>query len=667
MKITKTTHILFIALIIVVVFSPSLKNEFLWDDQFLILNNPYVKGLDHIPEIFSKHLYEGGGMESNFYRPVQLFSYMIDYSLWGLRPFGYHLTSLFLHIINTALVYIILFSIASSPALAFLTALFFAVASAISGTTYYIAARSDLLMALFLFSSFLFFSKTLQSRKKSMHVTSVFLFMLALLCKEMAIALPLLLILELWRRKEKFRRGLKLILPYLITVILFALSRLSVLNFSEGANNIKYPATIPLWARILTDSKVILGYLKILVFPHDLHMERFIEPARTIFQIDILASIAVLAILAFVIMRLSRRYRLVLFGAAWFLVSLLPVLNIYPISVFSGDGWLYVPSVGFFIILSIILIYIVRPKLGKSATAIIIAGLAIYFSLFTICHGMTWRDSISLYNNILKYEKKNPLIYLTHINLAGAYYNEGEFEKAIEQSKKAIILNPKHAWRSYTNLASAYMATGRPIKAIGHFKRAIKLNKDYVIAYCFLAHGYSEIGLENRALEFSNIALGLDPDSYDANCNLGYLYSDKGEVDKAKGFYKKAARLKEGAHEPHFYLGNLYMLDGEYKEALREYEEALRLGFSDYAFYNTLSSAYIKNKRYKEAEELLIKSIALNSEQSEVYNDLGNLYFMLGHLEMAIEQYKKAIRSDPDNEGIRDNLKKTRMVLEDAD
>ncbi|NQV04731.1 MAG: tetratricopeptide repeat protein [Candidatus Omnitrophica bacterium] len=666
MKITKTTHILFIALIIVVVFSPSLKSEFVWDDQFLILNNPYVKGWDHIPDVFSKHLYEGGEMESNFYRPVQLLSYMIDYSLWGLRPFGYHLTSLLLHSINTALVYIILFSISSSPALAFLTALFFAVASAISGTTYYIAARSDLLMALFLFSSFLFFSKSLQSRKKFMHVISVFLFMLSLLCKEMAIALPLLLILELWRRKEKIKRSFNLLLPYFITVVLFAVSRLSVLNFSEGANNINYPASIPLWRRILTDFKVILGYLKILIFPYDLHMERFIEPARTIFQIDILASIAFLAFLVFIIVKLARTYRLVLFGAAWFLASLLPVLNIYPVSVFSGDGWLYVPSVGFFIIFSIILIYIVRPRIGRLATASIIVGLIVYFSIFTISHGMTWKDNDSLYNNILKYEEENPFIYLTHINLAGVYYNKGEFKKAIESSKKAIMLNPKHAWRSYTNLASAYMAIGRPIKAIGHFKRAIKLKKDYVIAYCFLAHGYSEIGLEDRALEFSNIALGLDPDSYDANCNLGYLYSDKGEIDKAKTFYKKAARLKEGSREPHLYLGNLYMLEGEYENALREYEEALRLGLADYTFYNTLSGAYMKNKRYREAEEMLMKSIALNSDQSEAHNDLGNLYSMLGHLELAIQEYKKAFKADPDNEGIRDNLKKTRMVLEDA-
>ena len=146
MKITQTTHILFIALIIIIVFSGSLKNGFVWDDKYLILNNPYVKSWSYIPHIFGTQLYSGSGVESNFYRPFQLLSFSIDYFIWGANPYGFHLTSLGLHILNSIPVYLILLAINPSLSIAFLVALFFALSPTISGITYYISARSDLLM-----------------------------------------------------------------------------------------------------------------------------------------------------------------------------------------------------------------------------------------------------------------------------------------------------------------------------------------------------------------------------------------------------------------------------------------------------------------------------------------------------------------------------------------
>ncbi len=88
MKIRKSTHILFIALIIVIVFSGSLKNNFSWDDKFLIINNPYVKSWDYIPTVFSTQLYAGSGMQSNFYRPLELLSFSVDYSRSEERRVG---------------------------------------------------------------------------------------------------------------------------------------------------------------------------------------------------------------------------------------------------------------------------------------------------------------------------------------------------------------------------------------------------------------------------------------------------------------------------------------------------------------------------------------------------------------------------------------------------
>jgi len=660
MKITRTTHILFIVLVIVVVFSGSLKNDFAWDDKYLVVNNPYIKSWDYLPQIFTTQLYGASEIHSNFYRPFQLLSFAIDYSIWGLNPFGYHLTNLFLHIFNAILVYLILIAIGPSSAVALLVALLFGTSPAISGITYYISARSDLLMALFIFLSFLLFVKYRKTKNKALYIFSVISFTIAILSKEMAVILVMFLCLEIFRSGEKIRDNLTEPVPYLIILAFYAILRFSILNFAKGESafvDLSYTASIPLWRRILTDFIIIPRYLGLLLFPYGLHMEWFIAPARTIFQMDVVFFIAILGLLIFIVRRLSHRHNLVLFGALWFLLSLLPVLNIYPVSVFFGEGWLYVPSVGFFIILAIIFQNILSPRIGRLPVKILIGFFIAYFSLFTISYGNVWKDSISLFRNVLKYEKHSPFIHLTYNNLGMAYYDRGDIGRSIEYCKDSISSNPRYA-EAYNNLGVAYMATGHPIKAMARFKKAISLKRGYTSAYCNLAHAYNSIGLKDRAIRFSKAAIKIDPRCYKAYCNLGYIFSGEGDTDKAIEFFRKACEIKKGSYEPHYCLGSLYIKNNRFKEALDEYETALGLGLGDYEFYNELAFLYIKNRRFKEAEHALMQSIRLNKDQSDTHNNLGNLYSMAGELELATEEYKKALAIDPANTNIRDNLEK---------
>ncbi|MCX5693216.1 MAG: tetratricopeptide repeat protein [Candidatus Omnitrophica bacterium] len=668
MKITRTTHILFIALIIVIVFSNSLKNKFAWDDKFLIVNNPYIKDCTYISKIFNNQLYEGDGMHSNFYRPAQLFSFMIDYRIWKLNPFGYHLTSLLLHIFNSALVYLIVFAISSSPYMAFVTASLFGVAPAISGITFYIPARSDLLMALFLFLSLWFFIRYRQKGKSMLYAASVFLFALSLICKEMALMLPLLLVLEMRRNHERDRASFKLLLPYAAVLLAYVFLRVTVLNFAKGSNPIidsSFPATLPLAARLLTNFKVIFLYMKILVAPFGLHIEWFVEPVRSIFQSKILLYIAGFITMILAVKKISNKNKLILFGSLWFLFALSPVLNIYPISVLFGEGWLYVPSVGFFIVLSAIFKDIIKPKLGNFLSGILITFFLIYCAFFTIAYGRAWKDSVSVFNNVLRYEKNSPFIYLTYNNLGMAYYDKGDFEKSIEYCKKSISLNPDY-FDAYNNLGIAYIATGKTVRAIKSFKIAIRLKRDFVSSYSNLGHLYAFIGFKDRAIEILNAAIKINPNSHRAYCNLGYVYMEKRDIVKAEEFFKKASQLREGDYEPHYCLGTVYIKNKNYKKALDEYNKALKLGLCDFEIYNKLGFAYVKNGRFQEAEAAFRHSLALNKEQSEPYNNLGNLYSIFGYFCLAINEYREALKIGTGDKGIVDNINKAKFRWKQA-
>ncbi|MDO8602961.1 MAG: tetratricopeptide repeat protein [Candidatus Omnitrophota bacterium] len=665
MKIIARTHILFIALIIVIVFSSSLKNNFAWDDKFLIVNNPNIKDLACIPKIFNNQLYEGDGMHSNFYRPIQLLSFMADYRIWKLNPFGYHLTSLLLHIFNSALVYLIVFAISLSPYMAFITGSLFGIAPAISGIVFYIPARSDLLMALFLFLSVWFLIKYRQKGKGMLYVLSIVSFVLSLLCKEMAMMLPLLLLLielSAGSGNDRPMPRFKYLVPYLAIVLTYALLRVTIFNFAKGTNfiiDLSFSATLPLWVRLLTDFKIIFLYMKILILPFGLHMEWFIEPVRNVFHSGILPYIAGFILVILGLKKIASKNKLVLFGSLWFLFALLPVLNIYPISVLFGEGWLYVPSVGFFIVFSAIFQDIIRLKLGKIFSGILVALFLVYYAFFTIFYGSVWKDSVSVFSNVLKYEKNSPFIYLTYNNLGMAYYDKGDFTRSIEYCKKSISLNPKY-FEAYNNLGVAYVATGKTVRAMESFKKAIRLKKDFVSSYCNLGHLYAFIGFEDKAVEILNAAIKIDPNSYRAYCNLGYVYTEKGDMTKAEEFFKKASQLREGDYELHYCLGTVYIKNKNYKKALDEYKKALGLRLCDFEIYNKLGFAYIKNGRFKEAEAAFRHSLALNKEQSEPYNNLGNLYAVFGYFGLAIHEYREALKVGSVDKKIVDNINKAK-------
>lgn len=669
MKITARTHILFIALIIVIVFSGSLKNNFAWDDKFLIVNNPDIKYSACIPKIFNNQLYEGGGMHSNFYRPIQLLSFMVDYRMWKLNPFGYHLTSLFLHIFNSALVYLIIVAISSSPYIAFITGSLFGIAPAISGVTFYIPARSDLLMALFLFLSMWFLIKYRQKGKGMLHVLSVISFALALLCKEMAVVLPLLLLLIVTLPPQQGRSRWRLLFPYLAILLVYALLRATIFNFAKGhilvIDDLSFSSTLPLWVRLLTDFKIIFLYMKILILPFGLHMEWFVEPVRDIFHSDISLYIAGFILAILVLKKTASKNKLILFGSLWFLFALLPVLNIYPISVLFGEGWLYVPSVGFFIVLSAIFQDIIKPRFGKIFSGILIALLLVYYAFFTIFYGAVWKDSVSVFSNVLKYEKNSPFIYLTYNNLGTAYYDKGDFARSIEYCKKSVSLNPGYS-EAYNNLGIAYVATGKTVRAMKAFRKAIRLKKDFVSGYCNLGHLYASVGFKDRAVEILSAAIKIDPNSYKAYCDLGYVYIEKRDMTKAEKSFRKASQLREGDYEPHYCLGTVYIKNKKYKKALDEYKKALGLGLRDSEIYNKLGFAYIKNGRFKEAEAALRRSLALNKKQIEPYNNLGNLYSMFGYFGLAIHEYREALKAGSVDKGIEGNINKAKSGWKQA-
>src|SRR5216117_3489844 len=202
----------------VLVNLPTLHYGFLinWDDPTYVVDNPLIRGWSrgHLLEIFTKPYFDN-------FLPLHLVSYMVDYSLWGLNPFGYHLQSVILNGVNAVLALLVTRRLFADFTLASLAALLFAVHPSHVEAVAWISIRKDLLSTAFLFLTVYFYLRATGSRSldRGSYAASVAAFTLGLLSKVTIVALPLiLLLLDLLktdgRRRPSWKAAVANKIPY---------------------------------------------------------------------------------------------------------------------------------------------------------------------------------------------------------------------------------------------------------------------------------------------------------------------------------------------------------------------------------------------------------------------------------------------------------------------
>ncbi|MBK7157702.1 MAG: hypothetical protein IPH77_03885 [Ignavibacteria bacterium] len=162
-----------IILITFLVYYNSLSNEFVFDDESVIQNNQSITSTDNIPKFFTA---EDGFHKviGRYYRPIVSSSYAIDFSIWGLNPYGFHLTNIIIHILSCLLLYKILSMLfwryKYRNLFALFSTLIFAVHPVHTEAVSWISGRTDSMVTMFFFASFLFYieyTKELKFESKS--------------------------------------------------------------------------------------------------------------------------------------------------------------------------------------------------------------------------------------------------------------------------------------------------------------------------------------------------------------------------------------------------------------------------------------------------------------------------------------------------------------------
>ena len=480
------------------IYSSSLNGQFIWDDDVLVKNNNYITEWSNADKLFAGRIstyFSGAGL--NFYRPLQMITYTADYSLWKLDVRGYHLTNILLHICVALLVYFFINALFSDAFLACLTSVFFVSHPAHTEAVSYISGRSDSLSALFMILCFIFYIKTLHADNMAFNIITVLSYVCAILSRETSLILPVLFLLYHYAFQKKIK--LKIFSLMLAISFLYVLFRLTLLK-----SLLDSPAHSSAFLERLPGFFVALySYIKILAFPCNLHMGY----GAVLFDFRDIRVFLGLLILVFSLayaLRAKKNSRLIFFSMGWFFIALLPVANIYPINAYMAEHWLYIPSIGAFLLIANGLRSMYKQERLRHAAIFIITGLFALSCYFTIRQNEYWKDPVDFYKRTIKYVPGNNSLYL---NLGMAYFNIGKKEEAAEVFKKAIQINPNNA-DAYNNLGNIYSDIGNKDDAVSAYKKAIEINPDYAGAYFNLFLFYFHEKQYDLAAECCDKAIG---------------------------------------------------------------------------------------------------------------------------------------------------------------
>ena len=249
------------------VYLPSVDGEFVFDDEVLIRNNPDIQN----PYFLKEFLFSPFGVMSGavgqasdpsgtmpFYRPLSMLFFWLDYNLWGLDPFGYHITNIVLHLINVAVLFLILTKLGLDHAGAFFGALLFSVFPPHFENISWISGRTDVISFLFASVSALYFIQFIKQRSYSFVALSALFYLLSLLSKESNILLILVAALVLLRKTRSLASFAGSILPFAACLAAWYMLRYNALG----------SASVETSGRSVLDFFSILGFYCIrTVFP----------------------------------------------------------------------------------------------------------------------------------------------------------------------------------------------------------------------------------------------------------------------------------------------------------------------------------------------------------------------------------------------------------------
>ncbi|MFQ5561351.1 MAG: tetratricopeptide repeat protein, partial [Nitrospinota bacterium] len=602
------THALIILTLSLIVYSNSFNGPFLFDDKRNIFDNPVVKDLS------CYNLFEAvSGTTQNPCKPPKnritvLFTFALNYQLNDLNPGGYHVVNLLIHMTTGLLLYAFTVLLFTTPALktsslskhrrqlALFSALLFVAHPVQTQAVTYIVQRFASLTALLYLLTLLLYARARllycytdssmspAGRFRGVHVSvlyvaAFFTTCLAMTSKEIAFTLPFMILLtEFIFFKGPLKKRAAWVFPFQMT-----LSIIPIIHFGASSTGAPLSDRVEQASKIvteisridylLTEFRVIVSYLRLLLFPTNQNLDYDYPLYHTFFTLPVFTSFCVLIFLLslgiFFLIQAKRRegaFTLAGFGIIWFFVTLSVESTVIPLHVIF-EHRLYLPSIG--LILSAVTVLFILFEITNRQRyffygKISIGTILISLSILTFHRNQVWNSSLALWRDVVR---KSPAKERGYTNLGIAYEKIGAIDKAIMYHLRAYELHPENP-EVNLNLGNDFSQKGDLMQAIMYYEKALHLLPAYPEAWNNLGLTFEKKGDFDRAIESYTKAIKLNPRLVGPYINTGNILLRQNKTEQAIVFYNQALTKVPDHLEGLINLGLAKRRLGRFKEAV---------------------------------------------------------------------------------------------------
>jgi protein O-mannosyl-transferase len=516
------------AVVTVAVYVNGLHNPFVYDDRLTILDNRTIRDLLNVRAI----------VFGSVFRPLVNLSFAVDYAVWGLRPTGYHLTSLVIHVANVLLFFsavrlLVRDRQASQPSvhagrpdlIAFTASVAFGVHPVMTQAVGYVSGRPDVLCGFFFLLAVLAIRSWSLGGRRWWLAAGLAAWVCALLSKETAVMLPFVLLaydrfLLAGRPGAAHNRLSRLHVPLFACLAGVAAARLGMLLWVETARPARF-----VWANVAVSFEVIRRYVQLVAVPghqsifHTARAVTRLLDAGTALNLGIIVA-AVVAVVA-----IRRRASLVAFGTAWLLLLLVPaaVLLVFDVGEPLAEQRVYTASMGFFLAAGAAFGDVFartssRPLRATLAVAAACMVAALAFS--TVTRNVVWADPVRLW-------------------------------------EEAVLETPD-IWVPYQGLGDALRDGGDCGAAVGMYREALRRGASGAQTQLSLGGCLLDLGQVEDADRAFMTALALQPRSYAAWFGRGLVAQIQGRQEAAREHYLRAIAENPGDTLARQRLAGLY-------------------------------------------------------------------------------------------------------------
>jgi len=613
-----------------IAYLPAIRGGFIWDDDAYVTENRTLRDMEGLRRIWL----DPGALPQ--YYPFVHTTFWLEYHLWGLRPGGYHLVNVLLHILNALLLGHVLSRLGVSGA--WIASFLFALHPVHVESVAWITERKNLLSALFYLLALcaylryrpLVAGKGGRQGSGYPYAASLLFFLLALLSKTIACTLPAAILLLIWWKRERVTwREVMSLAPMFVIGAAFGLLTLYLEKHHVGAQGAEW--TLSPVDRILIAGRALWFYASKLVWPADL---TFIYPRWQIDAGDPWQYVYPAGFAGLVLglwLNRHRGGRAPLVAVLFFAGTLAPALgffDVYPMLYsFVADHFQYLASASLLALAGTGLVRLVSRRGWVPAGYLPAAAVLMVLGIQVWSRGGAFENLESLWTDTLR---KSPESWMAHNNLGIVYAESGRTADAIRHYRECLKIRPDYP-DAHHNLGTALLRLDKIEEAIRELSEAVRLRPHFAEAHYNLALAFLRKENLQKASDQLVRTTELQPGNAEARHQLALTWSRLGRFDDAIREHLEVIRQRPDWGPP---LNDLAWIrathpDPSYRdgrEALRLAQEAVRLtGDGDANVLDTLAAAYAELGEFERAVEVETRALdqAKANGQSDRVQDFG--------------------------------------------